>query len=341
MALRMRKSINLGGGVRLNASKTGIGLSAGTRGARYSVHSSGRRTSSVGIPGTGVGYVKSSTSGRKRQPARQPAPPPPPPPKPGLLAPGYEKAFHKAIHAYVGGDVRGALTLFRDASSKDTDERALSDDFFAGLLSAQIEDDASAIYFLEKVVRSSQPLPDALMDKYVSGGGIGVPVTSSVSVDVPFGSLAAALTLAEVYQRQDRRDEAIGLLQQLIEVNPDPSLKLSLCDLYAEAEAWDEIVELAAGTTNEDDASCQVRIYQARAFEAQGMNDAALEAYKDALRSKKREPELLREARYSKGKLLIAAGKKAMGRKELEKVYADDPNFRDVKDLLAQASATG
>jgi Protein of unknown function (DUF4236) len=56
MPARFRKSINLGGGVKLNLNKKSVSLSAGTRGARYTVSSSGQRTSSVGIPGTGVSY---------------------------------------------------------------------------------------------------------------------------------------------------------------------------------------------------------------------------------------------------------------------------------------------
>lgn|GEM_PF-2473761 len=55
MGLRMRKSINLGGGVRLNLSKSGIGISAGVKGARVSIGPRGIRTS-VGIPGTGIYY---------------------------------------------------------------------------------------------------------------------------------------------------------------------------------------------------------------------------------------------------------------------------------------------
>lgn len=55
MGLRVRKSINLGGGVRLNLSKSGIGISAGVKGARVSIGPRGIRTS-VGIPGTGIYY---------------------------------------------------------------------------------------------------------------------------------------------------------------------------------------------------------------------------------------------------------------------------------------------
>lgn len=303
---------------------------------------SGRRTVSGGIPGSGIGYQK-NWQGRSRARTGQgwrsaPLPVAPPvPPKPGMLAPGYEKAFHKAIHRYAGGDTHGALLLFREAAEKDQSNKALGDDFFAGLLSAQLRDDASAIWFLEKVVTAAHALPDQLMSKYVEGGSVAVPVTESVAVEVPFGTLAAALTLAEVYQRIGRGEEAIGLLQQLVvEVGEHPFLILSLCDLYAEVGAWDEIVDAASGITNEDDLSLQVRLIQARAFQEQGMNQAALEAYKDALRSKKRAPELLKEARYERGKLYIESGKKAQGRKELEKLYAEDAGFRDVAALLRQ-----
>lgn len=66
MGLRMRKSITICKGVRVNFGKTGTSLSFGTKGLRHTIHSSGRRTSSIGIPGTGISYVTSS-GGKKRQ----------------------------------------------------------------------------------------------------------------------------------------------------------------------------------------------------------------------------------------------------------------------------------
>ena len=72
-----------------------------------------------------------------------------------MFAPGYEKAFHKALHKYVAGDSSGALRLFREAAQKDEGNKVLADDFFAGLLSAEAQDDPSAIWFLERVVTRS------------------------------------------------------------------------------------------------------------------------------------------------------------------------------------------
>lgn len=57
MGLYFRKSINLGGGVRLNFSKKGVGISVGVKGARISKGPNGTYMN-LSIPGTGIGYRK-------------------------------------------------------------------------------------------------------------------------------------------------------------------------------------------------------------------------------------------------------------------------------------------
>ena len=59
MGLRARKSIKIAPGVKVNLSTKSVGLSFGGKGATYSVNSSGRRTTTVGIPGTGISYTSS------------------------------------------------------------------------------------------------------------------------------------------------------------------------------------------------------------------------------------------------------------------------------------------
>ena len=68
MGFRFRKSINLGGGSRVNLSKRGVGFSAGTRGARYSVGPRGRGWT-FSIPGTGLSY-QTRARGRRRRVTR-------------------------------------------------------------------------------------------------------------------------------------------------------------------------------------------------------------------------------------------------------------------------------
>lgn len=63
MGFRFRKSFKIAPGVRVNLGKKSVGISAGVKGARVSVNSSGRVTKSVGIPRTGISYVKSEKIG--------------------------------------------------------------------------------------------------------------------------------------------------------------------------------------------------------------------------------------------------------------------------------------
>ncbi|WP_231504358.1 DUF4236 domain-containing protein [Brevibacillus borstelensis] len=70
MGFNFRKSIKLGGGVRLNLSKRGVGVSAGFKGFRVGVGPRGTRVT-AGIPGTGLSYSKSLTGSRKRRVAEQ------------------------------------------------------------------------------------------------------------------------------------------------------------------------------------------------------------------------------------------------------------------------------
>lgn len=55
MGFTFRKSIGVGP-FRVNLSKSGVGYSVGTRGIRTGVSARGRKYTSFGIPGTGIGY---------------------------------------------------------------------------------------------------------------------------------------------------------------------------------------------------------------------------------------------------------------------------------------------
>ena len=58
MGWRYRKSINLGGGFRVNLSKSGIGYSWGVKGYRITKTADGRTRHTASIPGTGISYVE-------------------------------------------------------------------------------------------------------------------------------------------------------------------------------------------------------------------------------------------------------------------------------------------
>ena len=78
MGFRYRKSINLGGGFRINISKSGVGYSWGTKGYRVTKTAKGTTRRTVSIPGTGISFVD-ETGKKKKQ--SQPLNPPSQKPK--------------------------------------------------------------------------------------------------------------------------------------------------------------------------------------------------------------------------------------------------------------------
>lgn len=58
-----RKSFNKGP-LRTNISKRGVGFSIGPRGLRFGINPQGRLYFSIGIPGSGLYYIKYLSKGR-------------------------------------------------------------------------------------------------------------------------------------------------------------------------------------------------------------------------------------------------------------------------------------
>lgn len=67
MGFRFRKSIKLGGGFRINLSKSGIGYSWGVPGYRITKTATGRTRNTYSIPGTGLSYIQESNTCPKRK----------------------------------------------------------------------------------------------------------------------------------------------------------------------------------------------------------------------------------------------------------------------------------
>ena len=65
--MRFQKSIRIAPGIRINLSKSGVGVSVGPKGLNVGVDGKGRRYSSVGIPCTGISrrnYAKPGEDGQ-------------------------------------------------------------------------------------------------------------------------------------------------------------------------------------------------------------------------------------------------------------------------------------
>jgi len=282
VGFRLQRSIKLGKFVRLNISKSGVGISAGVRGMRISTGPRGAFIN-LGIPGTGLSYRKkissssSKSKNNKKAPSAAQAAEPQPDqastlPSPGFLAPGHEKDLVKALEAYQAENVDEALEHFTSAAPKEAGAAI----FAAAILTRQDRTDYRPIQLLEDVVQSDSEFPTPLMEKYLSDATVDIEITPNVTATVPVDGLAATLLLVELYQAQRRVREAIALLEEVEDLVGEPVLTLSLCELYASRNLWDGIIDRAKRIEPKDDITLELLIYYGRALQEQGLHEAAV-----------------------------------------------------------------
>lgn len=110
MGLRMRKSINLGGGFKINLSKSGIGYSWGVPGYRITKTAKGTTRRTYSIPGTGLSYVDESGRNRNNTPNPRNNPRPVPQPlQPREQTRNIESAGIESFKAAEIGNITSAI----------------------------------------------------------------------------------------------------------------------------------------------------------------------------------------------------------------------------------------
>jgi tetratricopeptide (TPR) repeat protein len=72
-----------------------------------------------------------------------------------------------------------------------------------------------------------------------------------------------------------------------------------------------------------------------RALREQGFRDAAHEAFKEAVRSRSREATIRHHALFERSQNYEQQGKKAMARKDLERILGEDSTYPGVREQLA------
>jgi hypothetical protein len=292
---RMRKRIKVAPGVRVNVSKRGVGASIGGHGARYSTHSSGRRTVSAGsgvIPGV---YYQKSVSGkgssRGASPATAPQSTPVAPKKPGLFAPKGEKELYKAIQAQ---DVQA----IKQVGAEHPDVR-LPSYSLAGLMLLTSEPTEAEWLLGEAFATGKDPAEDKFVTTYLFTR-LELSIAEGITAELPVNRDAVGLALAELKQDEGSLDAAIEVVEQL---EPTTYSAVSLAELYAQTERWDDVIELTEGIKNEDDASALLCVFRGQGLREQGFHDAAHEALKEALRSRSRAAPIRHHALAERAEL--------------------------------------
>ncbi len=333
--LQLQRRITLSKNIWLNISKSGVGVSVGLMGVRLSSGPRGTHLN-VDLPGTGLRYrkqLRSRTSNKKQDEKQFTAQSQEEEsvPDPGFFASGHEKQLAKGLEDYFDGKEEDALKHFLDAAPKEPGAAILA----AFLLSEKYPGNNRSITLLEAVVQSEDEFPTPLMEKYLADVTVDIKITPGVTVESPVDALAATLLLVEAYQDQHRVREAIALLEQVEEAAQEPTLTLSLCELYATRNRWDKIISKAKNIESLSDVSLKTLIFYGQAMQEKGLHEAAVTIFSKAMRRKKdRSQNLLNEARYLRAISYRAQGKHRKAFEEFQVLYAQNPRFKDVAQRL-------
>jgi tetratricopeptide (TPR) repeat protein len=364
MGFRFFKRLSILPGVQLNLSKSGGSVSVGPRGAKLTVGTSGGRVT-FGIPGTGLSYTTNfslrklgglfgqSTDTAEAQTPATSAPSTQPPAQAEQRAPRIEqeqttskefnpasvdadeqKALANGCHALANGDEDGALAHFQRAVS-------LADGaFLAGVLSLKRGHLQDATQYLTAAARQAQELGKSLSQHGLTAT-LHLAITEEVQAHVEPGLHGVLLALAEAYQAQKQQPEAITCLERLRQLEPgDIVVTLSLAELLTEGnpvtkEAYQQVVQLAGEVSNESAVHAALLLYKAKALRGLGLLDAALELLTNTLKRKKDRPDdLLHALHYERALVYEEQGEHKKARTELEKLYAEAPDYEDVKIRL-------
>jgi len=257
-----------------------------------------------------------------------------------LVTPDDEEALVDGCRELILGDEDKALEHFKNAVH-------LADGaYLAGFLTLKKEQLTEAANYLATAAEKHSRL-GRYFSKYGISATMSLPITDlsacghaqagEVSAHVGPDLRGVLLGLVEVYQRQERWQDAIACLERLRRLEPDDVVvKLSLAELLLDAHPGDKkvcqkVVRLVEGIENETPIHAALMLYKAKALRHLGLATAARDTLTAALRRKKgRSEELLRALRYERALVYEDLGQHRRSRSELEKLYAEDPDYEDV-----------
>jgi len=342
MGFRFWRRAKIAPGVTLNLSKSGGSLSFGPRGAKFTVGPRGKRAT-VGLPGTGLFYTTSlagKKAGKKRSAYSAASPTVSPKDRltlgffKRLITPDDEKALVDGCRELVLGNHEQALDHLRQATH-------LADGaYLAGFLSLRQKRPREAVDYLTTAAENQSRL-GRYFDKYAISATMSLAITDEVSVHVGPNLRGVLLGLVEAHQAQQHWQDAIACLKRMRRLEPDDVVvKLSLAELLLAAcpdnrGVFRKVVRLAKGVENETSVHTGLLFYKAKALHGLGLLDAARDTLTAALRRKKgRTEDLLRAIRYERNLVYEDLGQHRRARRDLEKLYAETPDYEDVAARL-------
>ena len=343
MSLRFFRRIRIAPGISLNLSKSGGSLSLGPRGSKVTVGPRGVRKT-VGLPGTGLWYTEHTGYGRKARAkssrTRSAGSSPPAVDRrlnlgffQKLLTPADEKAFIEGLKALQMNQPAEAYAQFIQAPEH-------ADAVFTAAMMAMRTGKCEIAETLLKKALTMHHTLGSLYKKHGLNAAFSFDITERISVSITASRRGALLALAEVHQALGRWQDSVDELRALLRTNPaDAFVRLSLCEILisesGDTAACREVVKLTQAVVNQSEVEAALLLWKGMALGKLGLHRPALDAFSVALRRKKdRSADLLIAIRYERALAYQALHNKSRYRADLETLYGQAPDYRDVAKRL-------
>ncbi|HHV07477.1 MAG TPA: DUF4236 domain-containing protein [Firmicutes bacterium] len=319
MGWRFRRSIRIGKGTRINISKSGVGMSVGGKVLRAGVGPRGAYRT-FRIPGTGLYHMEHLGTGKERGSAKQhnhdvttaAVSSLPPELAPKAKAVGCLAVVVSLILLFVwwpAGLLALGVSIYLRANTPSARARKC-------FLKAQ---KAQAKGEIEEAVSEYQQV-------------------LALVPDVP----AVFYNLAYLYWEQGLLREAKEALETYLGFQPeDYSTKYSLAVLLRQQGDLDSALELLNELPPE--VRNEVPVINARAgiYLKQNKPELALAVLETGpWRQKKNMDQVTMEYRYLMAQTLLAVGKNKRALTQLRRLFTQDPNYKDVAELITKLTST-
>lgn len=299
MGLRFSKSFKIAPGVRLNMSKSGLGMSAGVRGARVGFNSRGSYTS-VGIPGTGIYSTSYSKSGRKTRSSTS-----------RVTSSGQSS----------GG---GKLLLWLIAIVVGIAFPPLGVIMVIGAVIYYYQRNKSPKYQAEQRIKKATTLFQE--QKYAEAE----PLLLEAAHIYPENTETDFL-LGGVYHNQGKYKEAAPYLEKAHQQDlTHEGTLVSLANCYFSLGEFDKVIPLMQNFPGGWENNLKALQLLGLSFSNKKQHDLAIEVFKKAPLTKRNLDDGLLELHYNLGLVYDAAGQKANAQKHFKKVYTYNMSYKDV-----------
>lgn len=338
MGFRFRRTMKIAPGLRLNFNKNSIGLSIGPRGAKYTINSSGRRTASVGIPGSGIYYTESVGGGRRsRLEETAIAAEANLGTKPGFFSPGSERAFYEFADNYLRKDSNRSHTELKAEAERiknDHPKIAPYIDFLMIGPTARV-DAKAALEICEQLYKLDDSfLEHPIATKYFDEFSVSIPIARGITFNTDYNNNFLSYSYSEILQALGQPEKA---LQVIVRAKESEFKEVAILDLYLALKRYQEVISETDDIENIDDLSAIKLVFRGIAMRELDDDEIAIETFKLVTNKRSRSEEIRIFAMFERALAYEKLGRKAMAIKDLQKIlslnYEDQSAREKLKEL--------